>query len=146
MKVFIKIWWYLSIIVIFVIPILLDGFRILDYLADNYTTKEMVVKYYSYDSSAERKSITIEGVVDKERVYFSRFNEDIENLYSLYPLIFSENKKDFIINVLKFKHSHIVMLIDDNELIKWEKEKLWCGIYIFFSIVIIFINRLIVKK
>ena len=146
MKVFINICWYLSIIIIIVFNISFEGYRIFDYIFKDYTTKEMVIKDYSYDSTARRKSITIEGVVDKERVYFSKFDEDVDKLFNLYPVIFSNNKKTFVIKVLKFKHSHKVILVDDNELIKWERNMLISGLYILISIVIIFINRLIVKK
>jgi hypothetical protein len=131
----IKIIWLASVFVILFFNIAFDGFRTFDYLFDNYSKKEMTVTKYSFDSSSRRKSITIEGVVDKNKVYFSRFDKDIDSLYNLYPAIFSKEKKETIIKVLKFQHSNIVMLLDD-EFNHWKTRLFFSGIYCLISIII----------
>lgn len=143
---FFKIVWVLSVLIIFTISILFDGFRIFDYIFNNFSKKEMTITNYSYDSSSRIRSITIEGVIDKKKVYFSRFDENIDKLNSLYPKILLKNKERFVINVLKFKHSNIVMLIDDDELLKWKREKILSCIYIFSSLLIICVNNLLNRK
>ena len=143
---FFKIVWVLSVLIIFTISILFDGFRIFDYIFNNFSKKEMTITNYSYDSSSRIRSITIEGVIDKKKVYFSRFDENIDKLNSLYPKILLKNEERFVINVLKFKHSNIVMLIDDDELLKWKREKILSSIYIFSSLLIICVNNLLNRK
>jgi hypothetical protein len=138
--------WVLSVLIIFTISILFDGFRIFDYIFNNFSKKEMTITNYSYDSSSRIRSITIEGVIDKKKVYFSRFDENIDKLNSLYPKILLKNEERFVINVLKFKHSNIVMLIDDDELLKWKREKILSSIYIFSSLLIICVNNLLNRK
>lgn len=133
----IKIIWWVSVFVIIFFNIAFDGYRIFDYLLNNYSKKEMVITDHSYNSSSRRRSITVFGTVDKRKVYFSRFDEDIDNLNNAYPEIFSEENKHFVMSVLKFKHSNIVMLIDDNELSRWKARLFFSGIYSLISILIL---------
>ncbi|CAA0164793.1 conserved hypothetical protein [Tenacibaculum maritimum] len=158
---FIKLVWMLSVFVIIVFTFVFDGVRVFDFVLGNYTTKVMKVSGNVYETYSRRKSITINGHIDKEKVYFSRFDDKIEELFSLYPGITIEenkikelnaaypntfrnsNKDSKNIEVLKFKNSNIVMLTKDNEFKRW-KTRLW--LFSLYSMISTIILILIKKK
>ncbi len=142
---FLKIFWYLSILVISIFFISFEGYRIFDYIQGDYTRKKMNVKSYSYYSDSARSSIIVEGYIDNEEVYFYEYDDDMKKLHQNYPIIFSTpHKHNILIDVFKFKHSKKVLLI--TELYKWEKKILLFSLYIFISLLIISINLLIKKN
>ena len=142
-KIFGKLFWYLSVVVIFLFYTFFEGFRIYDYIMGNYEIQVMKAENFGYDSSAKRKSMTIYGYIGEERVYFYRFDADIKNLYNILDSQFftEDNKKTYEIKVLKFKHSHKVMTVDDDEFPKWERGLLLAFSYITLSIIIILILK-----
>jgi hypothetical protein len=143
----IKIIWYLSILLIFLFNVFFEGYRIFDYCLGNYSIEKMTITSSSSNSTSKRKSVTFQGTINEEDVYFSRFDDDINELYNLYPFLSSKKKNNLIINVIKFKNSDNVMLFDDNEFGEWKKTMLFFSLYIFFSIIIIFmLNYLKMKK
>ena len=143
-KIFGKWCWYLSIVVIFLFFIALEAYRIYDYTTGNYSIQKMRLTEFRHSSGSRKRggrSIMVIGYIGKEKVYFSRFNDDIKKLYKLYPQIFSTNKKNYEIKVLKFEHSPRVLLIDDNEFSKWKKHLLLAFSYITLSIIVILILK-----
>jgi hypothetical protein len=143
----IKIIWYLSILLIFLFNVFFDGYRIFDYCLGNYSMEKMKITNSSSNSSPKRRSLTIEGNINGENVYFSRFDDDINELYNFYPVLSSKDKKNSIINVIKFKNSENVMLFDGNEFEQWKRNLLLYSLYIFFSVIIILmLNYLKIKK
>lgn len=153
---FLKIVWILSVFVIVVFNIAFDGYRILDFITGNHTVKTMKISDNSYETTSRRKSITIFGHVGSEKVYFSRFDDEIGKLYALYPEItsneLSANEDNKIISfalldvnldnskhieVIKFKHSQIVMLTKDNEFQRWKNSLYLFAIYSMVSIIIL---------
>jgi hypothetical protein len=140
-KVFFKLFWYLSVIAMLLFYVFFEGYRVFDFVFGNYSVQKMNVSNYSYNTTVKRESITIVGYISEGRVYFSRFDDDINKLYNLYPPIFFDEKKIHEIEVLKFKHSPIVMLIDDNEFSKWKRNLLLSFLYIVSSIIVILILK-----
>lgn len=156
---FIKIIWIVSVFIIIIFHITFEGYKIFDFLSKNYSIKTMEVTDYYYDTYSRRKSITINGFVDKERVYFTRFDDEIGELFSLYPGIATENKEieklssvfpntfknsynDFKnIEVLKFKNTQIVMLTKDNEFQSWKRRLFLFSIYCLTSIIILILIK-----
>lgn len=156
---FIKIVWILSVFIIIVFNLAFEGFRIYDFITENYNVKTMKVSNYNYSSSSKRKSITINGYIGKEDVYFTRFDDEIEELFSMYPGITIENKQINELNsvyndtfknsktnsknieVLKFKHSDIVMLIKDDEFKRWKTRLYMFSSYSIISIVILILIK-----
>ena len=141
-KIFFKLVWYLSVVVVFLFFIVIEIHRIYDYVMNNYSIQKMKIADYYYNYGISGKgggtgtSIIVIGYISEERVYFSRFNEGIDKLYSLYPQFFSNDKKTYKIKVLKFEHSHRVMLADDDEFSKWKRNLLLSFSYIILSIII----------
>ena len=133
MKKFLKIVWCLSVFIVFFFNLFFNGWRIFDYVQGNYAVEKMNVENYSYNSTSRRKSITIEGYIDNEKVYFSEFDKNIDKLYQLYPTIFSENENTTI-EVLKFKNSHNLLL--PSEFKDWKTELLLSVLYIVVSLLI----------
>ena len=133
MRKFLKIVWYLSVLVVFFFNLFFNGWRIFDYVQGNYAVKKMNVENYSYNSTSRRKSITIEGYIDNEKVYFSEFDKNIDKLYQLYPTIFSENENTTI-EVLKFKNYQNLLL--PSEFKDWKTELLLSVLYIVVSLLI----------
>ncbi len=137
-----KLFWYLSMTVIFLFYTFFEGYRIYDYIMGNYEIQTMKAENFGYDSSAKRKSITVYGHIGEEKVYFSRFDKEIRKLYKLYPQFFNADEKiTYEIKVLKFEHSNKVMLVDDNEFSRWKKHLLLSSLYITLSIIIILIFK-----
>lgn len=161
---FIKIVWILSVFVILIFYVVFESFRIYDFFTGNYTIETMQVSDYNYSSNSRRKSITIIGHIKNQRVYFSRFDNEIEELYNLYPGIASdklssEDKKIIssvfpdsnlesskTIKVLKFKHSQIVMLTKDNEFQSWKTNLYFFTFYCIMSIILFIIIRKLKRK
>ena len=133
MKKFLKIVWCLSVFIVFFFNLFFNGWRIFDYVQGNYAVEKMNVENYSYNSTSRRKSITIEGYIDNEKVYFSEFDKNIDKLYQLYPTIFSENENTTI-EVLKFKNYQNLLL--PSEFKDWKTELLLSVLYIVVSLLI----------
>ena len=155
---FIKIVWILSLAVIIIFHIAFESFRIFDFITGNYNLKIMNISGYSYNTSSRSNSTTINGYIGKEKVYFSRFDDKIGELFSLYPGITMENneikelqdvfpntfKKDDnpkSIEVLKFKNSNIVMLTKDNEFKRWKMHLYLFSLYSLISIIILILIK-----
>ncbi|OMQ09280.1 hypothetical protein [[Flexibacter] sp. ATCC 35103] len=138
----VKIIWILSVVVIFLFNLFFDGYRIFDYALGNYSVRKMTIINSSYNVTSKRKSLTIDGSVNEGKVYFSRFDEDINELYNFYPSLSSKIKNTPIINVLKFKHSNNVILLDDDEFIQWKKHLLIYCSYMFFSVIFFILFKL----
>jgi hypothetical protein len=156
---FIKVIWVLSVAIILIFHIAFEGFRIFDFFTENYSVKTMKILSSNYSSSSKRKSITINGFIDKERVYFSRFDNEIGELFSLYPGIAMENNEieelssvfpdtfknsyndSKNIEVLKFKNSHIVMLTKDNEFQRWKIRLYLFSLYSLTSIILLILIK-----
>ena len=145
LKIFFKLWWYLSVIVVFLFFIVLETYRIYDYTTGNYSIQKMKITEYKLHSDRNGKSIMVIGYIDDDEVYFSRFKDEVNKLYKLYPQIFprffSDDKKTYEIKVLKFEHSSRVMLIDDEEFPKWKKRSLLSSLYIILSIIIMIVLK-----
>ncbi len=143
-KIFGKLCWYLSVVVIFLFFLGLESFRIYDYVTGQYTVQKMKMTEIKHTShKGGRGNVRIIGYIGNERVYFSRYKlQDRYDLYRLYPQFFyAEEQEPYEVEVLKFEHSPRVMLVDDNELSRWKK---WMSIYIAYvalSVAIILIGR-----
>jgi hypothetical protein len=142
----IKILWCVSVLVVFLFFMSFEGYRIFDYVSGDYTVQKMTITDSSYESTPKRKSVMINGNINGEKVYFSRFDEHISELYNLYPFLSSNNKNTSVIEVLKFKHSHKVMLLNDDEFTQWKKHLLMSSLYVGFSIMFFLFNYLKMKK
>lgn len=156
---FLKIIWILSVAVIITFFMAFESFRIYDFITTNYSVKTMKISSYSYNSSSRNESITINGFIDNEDVYFSRFDNEIEELSSMYPgitmgknkieelsSIFPDTFKNSIkasknIEVLKFKNSNRVMLIKDKEFERWKIHLYIYSIYSLISIIILIYTK-----
>ena len=156
----IKIFWILSVAVIIIFHVAFESFRVFDFITGNYTVKTMNISGYLYNTSSRSKSITITGsCFGNEEVYFSRFDNEIGELFSLYPGIAMENNEieelssifpntfknshnnSKNIEVLKFKNSNIVMLTKDNEFQRWKMRLYLFSLYSLISIIILILIK-----
>ncbi len=100
----------------------------------------MIVLNKEYNISAKRKSTTFFGILENKKVYFTKFDNETDQIYNVYPGI--ENKITKI-DVIKFRNSEIVMTTIDNELEKWKNEKKTCITISLISILIfVFLNKI----
>jgi archaellum component FlaC len=137
---FFKITTFLIPIIIILFHIFFEYDIIKDYLKNDFSVKEMVVKNKEYNSSSKRKSITFFGILEKKDVYFTKFDDEIDKIYNAYPDI--ENKVTKI-DVIKFRNSKIVMTTINNELEKWKNEKKTCiAISLISLLIFIFLNKI----
>lgn len=122
---------------------ILDGKRFLDFVSNNYYNSSMKVSKYSYYNSGRAASITIEGNINLEKVYFSKFDDNIDDLTSFYPNIQDTmlNKK-INIKILKFKNSKNVMTLYDDEFTSWKNRLYLDLMYYIFSIIIFIILKM----
>lgn len=133
-------------ILVFLFNVFFDGYRIFDYAFRNYSVQKMTITNSSRNSSAKRKSLTIEGNVGDRKVYFSRFDDNINELFNLYPFLPSKIGNAPMINIIKFKHSNKVILLDDDEFVQWKKHLLISSLYVFFSIMFFLFSYVKIKK
>lgn len=131
----------------FLIPIVIILFHIVfeyniiqDYLKNDFSVKEMIVQNKEYNISAKRKSTTFFGILENKKVYFTKFDNETDQIYNAYPGIGYKITK---IDVIKFRNSEIVMTTIDNELEKWKNEKKTCITISLISILIfVFLNKI----
>lgn len=136
---FIKVFWLGSVVVIMLFNIVFEGNRIVDFVLGNYSIKTMKVSKTFFNSSPRRKSITVVGHIDMKEVNFSRFDDEIDDLYSLYPNISDNNlNKTINIEVLKFNSSDKVMVISGNEFDSWKMYLYYSFLYCIISSLILF--------
>ena len=137
---FFKITTFLIPIIIILFHIFFEYDIIKDYLKNDFSVKEMVVKNKEYNSSSKRKSITFSGIVENKNVYFTKFDDEIDKIYNSYPDIGNKVTK---IDVIKFRNSKIVMTTINNELEKWKNEKKTCiSISSISLLIFLFLNKI----
>jgi len=155
---FFKWVWFLSVIVLFLFYIVFDVFRIYDYVMGNYDTQVMIAENYEYGRHEGTSSVTVSGHIGEEKVYFTKYDDEIRTLHELYPQLHklykgityeddetdadddeitdAANETTYEINVVKFKHSRQVLLADDNSFPGWKTELLLISLYIILSVII----------